>query len=238
MGQATERFKLIASDRDGYTFNFDHITKYTLNNNEFIFCESRSWNYGHENIGRAEYIALDMTNQSIHHDWGNVFSDIDIGGKAVVVESDIIISSGWNKFASIDLKSNGLNWVETLPHNAATANLLPLYYTNNLVFASLGNYGNLNILDANTGAHKKVIKDIGTEWFATPFDYYDGLIWFTSTAGLYALDANANIKYALKNEDALEQLKGNFTNGFAIDQSTGYMYGLRGETFVCFKTKH
>ncbi|MCO4819990.1 MAG: PQQ-like beta-propeller repeat protein [Bacteroidetes bacterium] len=235
-GQANKVLTVFAKERDGFTFNFDHITVLqNLGPEVIIFCESRSWHYGSANEGRAEYVAFNLTQQTIHKDWGNIFNDIDIGGKSLLANNDLFVSSGWNQVASINTLTETINWHIAFSPGEETSGLMPVHYFNGSLFLSLGNFGRLHILKASSGATVKRIEDIGTEWYATAFITYKELAWFTTTSGLYAIDVNGKLHASLLNSDKIGNSSGNFTNGFAIDRTTGFMYTLKGSSFLCFK---
>ena len=235
-GLAKKWLTVKATDRDGFTLNFDHITVLpNIDHGLLIFCESRSWNYGPINEGRAEYVTFNLTKHKVHKNWGNMFNDIDIGGKALLQNNTLYLSSGWNQAASINVKTGRINWHVHFPASKATAGLMPVHELNGSLFLSLGNFGRLRVLDASTGLTINELEDIGTEWYATAFVNYNEHVWFTTTKGLYALDVNGKLQASLLNSDFIGMHTGNFTNGFGIDQSTGLMYGVRGSSFVCFK---
>ncbi|MFT7591848.1 MAG: hypothetical protein ACI9UJ_001777, partial [bacterium] len=187
-GIATEVFRINANDRDGFTFSFDHITPWKHSNGDIIlFCESRSWNFGPANKGRADYVSINKDRRQIYHDWGNLFQTIDIGGKSVRIEDEIFISSGWNQIAAIDLANKKSIWLSSIPDQFATSSLLPVHQLNDKIFLSIGNFGHLNIVDTEAGKLIKSVSDLGTDWFATRFINYKDMAWFTTTTGLYSI---------------------------------------------------
>lgn len=236
-GQPTEVFRLYAKRRQGLTFNFDHVTPWRHpNGDKILFCESRSWNYGPKNFGQGEYLAINTATSAIYHDWKNLFDDIDIGGRCVIENDIVYVSSGWDKIGAINLITKETLWSTSLPETKSTASLMPLIMFNNNLLMSLGNKGHLNVVDKQSGLLSKTFTDIGTEWFSTSYKINSGLCWFTTTAGLFQMDFNFDIQLQLLNEEIVGTSGGSFTNGMDISIN-GYIYTTRGSDYVCLKLK-
>jgi len=236
-GQPTEIIRLNAYDRNGYTFNYDHVTPWQHPNGDIIlFCESRSWNYGPTNKGKGEYIAVNASSQSIYHDWGCFFNEVDIGGRCYLDDHIVYIASGWNQVAALDLLNNEVEWVQTIPDEQSTASLMPIAMFADHVLLSIGNKGHINVFNKTTGIISHTINGIGNEWFSTAYQFNDGYCWFTSTEGLYKLNQNFEIVTQLLKEESLGTSRGSFTNGLDIG-SDGKLYTTRGYDFVCLKQK-
>ncbi len=237
-GRRKEVYRINATDRDGFTFNFQNITPWVHSNGDTILiAESRSWNYSPRNEGKGEYLALNISADSVYADWSNVFNDMDIGGKCVVYENHVYFSSGWNQLASFNLTDKKRVWKKELPGHLFTSSNIPLVILNQKLFIGIGNKGVLNIYDIRDGNVIKSIKGIGTDWFTTSFVEFKDNLYFITSKGLYGLNSNGQFVIEVKTEDAVGRSKGSFTMGMGIDQNTGKIYTTRGNDFVCIQIK-
>lgn len=236
-GTINKVIELASQDRNGFTFNFDFVTPIEgLNGDKLLFCESRSWNYGPANQGAGEYLAINATNHTVYHDWKNLLQDIDIGGRGIIENQTMYVSSGWNKLAAIDVMKKQVLWQTTLNEDQATAALMPVTISSDFLFLSVGNRSRLNIVNKKDGNVVKTHSNLGTEWFGTKYCQHESNHWFTTTAGLFFLTADGELQKVLGNDVFLKTTIGSFTNGLDIS-SDGLLYTTRGNDFVCFRVK-
>jgi hypothetical protein len=79
---------LYANERNGFTYNFEHVTPWTHpNGTNTLFCESRSWDFGPSNRGIGEYILIDIDSKKIQYDWRDLLASEDIGGEACITNN-------------------------------------------------------------------------------------------------------------------------------------------------------
>ena len=238
-GIGTHEFTLYTKKRGGYrqTPSTPVYWKHP-NGNDMLFLQGGGWNWDKNvNQGRGEYYVIDLLADTIYFDLGNFFSHPAIGADPLLLGSNIIISNGWDKNASINLLTGKTNWTTTISDNEATSGGYILSGGDRLYF-SAGNEGFLNILNGANGqlvfSNKKVGK---SSLYGSKLIQYKNHLYFTTADGLIKTDMEGKIVVKVTVEDTIGGYNGSFTSGLAIDPKTGYMYSTRGNRFMCFKEK-
>ena len=206
-----------------------------------LYCDTRAWNWDpNVNQGKGLFFAINITADSIYHDWTENFDMLDNTSKATINGQTLHVTDGWNMLASIDLVSKEINWQTKITENKATGTWRPMFHKDGVVYVPTGNRGILNTFDARTGEHLQSIAALGTEAYFGNFISHKNLIWFSTTLGLFALESGQSqvkFKYRIEWDDVIGDTGGTFTEGLQGDPETGYVYVTRGRNLVCYKLK-
>ena len=241
-GSSSEKFTLYGADRNGYNQAPKGMLFYNHpNGNKIIFTQSIGYKPS-ITTERGEYYAIDITNDSIFWDLGYYFFDGDInsGGissSPILINDNTILLKNYKYNASLNLQTMTENWKSSVSNNYRTGG----GYMTELggkIFQSVGNFARFNIVNSNDGSIYKNYTNLGYDSFGSDFVKYNNHIYFTTTKGLFKMDATGTIVKQILATDALsEEVGGSFSNGLDIDPMTGNIYTTCGFNMVCIKEK-
>jgi hypothetical protein len=236
-GNSVEKYTLYGKDRNGYNQSPRGMIFYKHpNGNEIIFTQANGYKPSITS-SRGEYYAIDITNDSMYWDLGSYYNLNGIGSTPII-NGDILIFNGpWSQHTSINLRTKTINWNTQVPNAYRTGGGY-MIELGGKIFQSVGNAAQFNILNASDGSFYKNYSNLGYDSFGSDFVAYNNHIYFTTTKGLFKMNASGTIvKQILATEALADSVGGSFSNGLDIDRSTGHIYTTCGFNMVCIKEK-
>jgi len=233
-GANTHIYSIYTADRGGFIQEPSGIIHWKHpNGNDIIFVQSSALKVS---VGRGEYYAIDITADSMYWDLGEYFTGSGGIGFFPILDGNNVVINNLGT-ASLNLINKTLNWNTTEPISVQTYGQYAVI-SNNKIFKDVGNFGYLNIIDANNGNHLKSHTDIGTNFISSKLVLYNNKVYFTTSSVIGVIDCiSNNFLNKIKPDETIGKTKGAAGKGLAVDSSTGYIYTTRGTSFVCIKEK-
>ena len=236
-GGSMEKFTLYGRDRNGFNQAPLGMVYHQLSSgNEIIFTQSIGYKPS-ITTERGEYYAIDITNDSMYWDLGSYYNLNGVGCNPILKGRNVIFNGPWSQHTSINIENKAINWDTQVPSGKNTSRGVMLEL-NGKVFQSLGNNYNLNIINVSDGSlYKNYSNTMGFDNWQANMKKYNNVVYLTSTAGLYKLDANGNIDKQILTRELLAEGVGGSYQYLDIDPVTGYICCTAGNNIICIKEK-
>ncbi|MBI1306682.1 MAG: PQQ-binding-like beta-propeller repeat protein [Bacteroidetes bacterium] len=245
-GNASIAYELIPSER-GVNSNTLYSASYWRHPNGNLIAFYSSLVYPNNlPTPYSEFLAIDLTADTIFHNWGN-YTKSSTPGSSVMVGDNVYfggMTSATNEWKTgcINLASEKIKWDNRL--SVTSPSYTEYFVVGNRVLMNSGNTVFINALDTGTGKLAWTNKSCGDN--TGEYQHLNNIVWFKNGNGLFGLNPSTGaVKYHIHNYSLFEDLSkkqklgwsvGEFST-FIIDEKTELFYAWTETHVMCFKIK-
>lgn len=230
--------------RGGSSLSLYDPLPWTHPNGDLIMFYNPSATDGNGLTSHAEFLAVNLSADSIYLDLKNHFS-ASAKGRSTLINNQVYFGAApdatpsW-KTGCLNLVTMEILWVNTLTHTYPSS--VQYKTSNGILLMNSGNTNYVNAIAANSGKLLWTNTSCGTQ--TSPFQMYDGLAWLKSGEGILGLsphtgDITKKVRHYQLHQSLWEQKMEGWSVGefstFTIDHQTGYFYALGDQGIItCF----